>query len=387
MADKKISELTDAGSLPDTAYIPIANAGVTNKVQANQFRGQPGIDGAPGPVGATGPQGATGTPAGATGNTGPTGAPGLDGVQGNQGPPGATGAGTTGATGAQGTTGPTGPQGATGVGATGATGQEGTPGLDGSRGFTGATGPSGQDGVDGLNGATGTTGATGQQGATGSPGGATGNTGPAGQDGLDGAPGATGATGAGGVTVPTIKHTQFAGTAAASITISGYTPVTDDRIILVLDGFNTGQATAVSSTNTTWTKMDEYNNGGGQKAAIWIGVCAASPGTVISVTHPNTFMSMRVVIVADALTPTLVQVANFEVNTLGSLTGVTEGNLIILSAGADNTTVKNTIICAGLVPVGPIYDIVPVLVGYAATDHIDMVFNLTAGAGFIAEVT
>lgn len=229
MADKKISELTDAGALPDTAYIPIANAGVTNKVQANQFRGQPGLDGAPGAPGPTGPQGATGSAGGNTGPTGATGAtgpPGLDGIQGNQG---ATGAGVTGATGAQGATGATGAQGATGVGSTGPTGPVGLDGLDGARGYSGATGPQGttgptgatgvqgpsgatgpqgNDGVDGLPGATGSSGASGPQGATGSPGGATGSTGatgatgPQGNDGADGQLGATGATGAGSADNP-----------------------------------------------------------------------------------------------------------------------------------------------------------------------------------------
>lgn len=188
------------------------------------------------------------------------------------------------------------------------------------------------------------------------------------------------------VSLPNIKHTQFAGTAVAGITISGYSPVAGDRIVLALDGFSTGQATNVSSTNTTWTQMITFDNAGNQRAAIWIGVCAASPGTVISVTHPNAFMSLRIVIIDDVLTPTLVQGVSFETGA-AVLTGVTPGHLIVMSVSTDNTGVKNVLTAGGLIPAGVGNDIVAVQVSYALTPRVDLSTSSNPSAGFLLEVT
>lgn len=191
MADEKISQLTDGGTLQGTDELVVARAGGNFKIAGSNLG-----TGAQGPTGPTGPTGTAGT-AGATGPTGPTGLTGATGV-GATGPTGPSGAdGTNGTAGATGPTGPTGLTGATGP--TGATGLTGATGPTGLTGATGPTGPSGADGSAGAQGPTGPTGLTGPTGPTG-PTGLTGTTGPTGPTGLTGPTGPTG-TGSSGATV------------------------------------------------------------------------------------------------------------------------------------------------------------------------------------------
>lgn len=192
--------------------------------------------------------------------------------------------------------------------------------------------------------------------------------------------------GGGSITLPPIVQTKFAGTAAGSITLDS-TPTSGNSILLVLDGFNTGQATAVSSTGATWTQIQTFNNAGGQKAALWVGVVGGSPGAVITVTHPNAFMSMRAMEITDALTPTLGANGTAEVSASVVLTGVTVGSLIVISGGADNTTFRNVLSPTAMIPVGIGADIVPLMVGYALASRIDVSMAPNAGALIVCEVT
>jgi hypothetical protein len=167
--------------------------------------------------------------------------------------------------------------------------------------------------------------------------------------------------------VPEIVQVKTASTQVNSITLDS-TPVSGHSIILVLDGYNTGQATAVSSTNTTWTQIKTFGpSSGSQYAAIWIGKASGSAGTAISVTHPNSFMSMAALEIPDSLTPTAgtSNAASFpNVVTPLKLNATTENHLIIAAGGVDNTTLANRI-SMSVPSSGLPYNIVSVIVGYS----------------------
>jgi hypothetical protein len=185
---------------------------------------------------------------------------------------------------------------------------------------------------------------------------------------------------------PTIVQTKFAGNAVSSITLDS-TPIVGHSIILALDGFNTGQATSVSSTNTTWTQMKIFNNAGGQKAAIWIGICSASPGAAITITHPNSFMSARATEIVETLTPTLGANTSSEASTTAMLTGVTVGNLVIASGGTDNSTLSNGMTAGGFIPSGAVGGIVALAMGYALATVVSAAFFSNPGALILIEVS
>lgn len=70
---KKISELTEKGSLSGNEMIPLSDGQTTYKAKASLFKGMKGDAGAQGPRGEQGPAGSQGE-AGAKGDKGETGA-------------------------------------------------------------------------------------------------------------------------------------------------------------------------------------------------------------------------------------------------------------------------------------------------------------------------
>ncbi len=143
----------------------------------------------------------------------------------------------------------------------------------------------------------------------------------------------------GGNTSPTVIQAKFAGPSAASITLD-QGPANGNSVILFLNMFNTGTATSVSSTNTTWTKVKTFTSGGAAIYDLWIGIVSGGiGGAVITITHPNTFNSCTAVETTIALTPTLgANTTASTTNGLYHLSGATSGHLIIMCAGPDNTT-------------------------------------------------
>lgn len=141
-------------------------------------------------VGETGPQGATG-PTGPQGERGPMGPQGATGPQGGPGPTGATGP-----QGERGPAGPAGPQGERGpIGPAGPQGERGLTGPAGPQGAKGDTGPIGPAGPQGAQGVKGDTGAASTVPGPVGPQGPTGPVGPAGPVGPQGVKGDTGAPG------------------------------------------------------------------------------------------------------------------------------------------------------------------------------------------------
>jgi hypothetical protein len=170
--------------------------------------------------------------------------------------------------------------------------------------------------------------------------------------------------GGGGAGVPTVVQIKTAGTGAASITMDT-APTNGNSIVLALDGFNTGFASAVSSTNTTWTNVRQFTDAGGAKLEVWIGVVSGGAGgTVITITHPNSFMSVTALEITDALTPTAGANTAATSPSLTGLAGTTTGNLVVFMAGIDNTGSRYmmfpSIPCSGLFEA-----VVPCAVGYS----------------------
>lgn len=143
MADKAISELTQATEITDSDLFVLQQGSTAKKLSGSTLKGYVGLDWIRAEA-QTLPAGSEATANyDKTEKTLKIGIP--TGPQGKQGVQGETGA--TGATGPQGATGPKGDTGATGPkGDTGATGPQGEQGPTGPQGPTGATGPAGADG-------------------------------------------------------------------------------------------------------------------------------------------------------------------------------------------------------------------------------------------------
>ena len=195
-------------------------------------------------------------------------------------------------------------------------------GQNATAGSVGPTGPAGPTGVSGPTGATGAAGATGATGATGSGGG-------------------------GGLSTPTLiqRVSVHNSGSAPSMTIAA--AASGHSLVLGLNMVSmTGSA--VSSTNTTWTKMASFTSGGASHYEIWIGIVAGgSSGTAITVTTGSTnFWTAQLLEVTDTLTGTA-----HTTSTGAALNGTyptvysslsttfTQGRFLAAMIGADNTTI------------------------------------------------
>lgn len=144
--------------------------------------------------------------------------------------------------------------------------------------------------------------------------------------------------GGGGLSVPQVAQSKFAGTAISSLTLD-IAPANGHTLLLFLDMYNTGTATAVSSTNTTWTKIKTFTSGGSAIYDLWVGIVSGTGGTVITITHPNAFCSAVAVETTASVTPTLGANSTFNTsNSTFGLSGVGIGHLVAVCAGCDNTT-------------------------------------------------
>jgi hypothetical protein len=190
--------------------------------------------------------------------------------------------------------------------------------------------------------------------------------------------------GGGSTVVPTLVQTKFAGTAASSVTLDA-APASGHAVILILDGTSTGQATAVSSTNTTWTQI-VTTNAASCYYAIWVGVVSGVGGTVITVTHPNSFMSMLALEITDTLTGTAGATTVGTNTTRRELAATTAGHLVVLASGTDNTTLRNTLY-PSIPVVGIPFGIVECVLGYSQGQKVYLDSWVNAGSMVMAEIT
>lgn len=155
---------------------------------------------------------------------------------------------------------------------------------------------------------------------------------------------APGGGGGGGVTVPTIVQIAAANTTATSVTIAA---AASGHSLIMVTNATTGQITAPTCTNVTWTQILTVTSGSASYYAMWCGsVAGGSSGTSITMTKPGTFNSVLVIEITDTLARTAGQTAT---NAAGggilqptALASTTSGHLIVAGGGPDNTGVGNT---------------------------------------------
>jgi hypothetical protein len=194
-----------------------------------------------------------------------------------------------------------------------------------------------------------------------------------------------------GYLTPTIVQIKHGGTTISSLTLDT-APVSGHTIILALDAFSSAQATAISSTNTTWAQMATFNDAGSAKLAIWAGHVSGTGGTVITITHSNSFMSACAIEIEDALTPTAGTSATGNTPTTAAstnfvkLAATTAGHLIAITGPVDNTGTLNRI-TASIPVAGLPYAIVPLILGYSQGYPIYMNSEANAGGLVAVEIT
>jgi hypothetical protein len=171
-----------------------------------------------------------------------------------------------------------------------------------------------------------------------------------------------------GSLTPVIVQAKHTGTTVSSITLDS-APTVGHTLILALDGFSSAQATAISSTNTTWTQMATFNDAGSAKLAIWAGVMSGTGGTAITITHTNGFMSASCLEIEDTLTPTAGtsvtgNTPSATSTSLIKMNAITAGHLVAFTAPVDNTGGRAQIFTS-IPAVGLWWAIVPLVVGYS----------------------
>jgi hypothetical protein len=171
-----------------------------------------------------------------------------------------------------------------------------------------------------------------------------------------------------GSLTPVIVQAKHTGTQVSSITLDS-APTVGHTLILALDGFSSAQATAISSTNTTWTQMAIFNDAGSAKLAIWAGIMSSTGGTTITITHTNGFMSASCLEIEDTLTPTAGtsvtgNTPSATSTSLIKMNAITAGHLVAFTAPVDNTGGRAQIFTS-IPAVGLSWAIVPLIVGYS----------------------
>lgn len=147
--------------------------------------------------------------------------------------------------------------------------------------------------------------------------------------------------GGGGSSAPVaIQITRASGTNTIAAAASG------NRLIAAVCAYG-GTVTAMSTTNVTWTKMeDETSAGASVHVSVWLGVVAGgSSGTSVTFTGSGTIINM-IVEVADALTTydahawSPITGGGFYFNAV-RLGGATAGAMLVAIAMTDNQGVNN----------------------------------------------
>jgi hypothetical protein len=189
----------------------------------------------------------------------------------------------------------------------------------------------------------------------------------------------------GGNTYPEIYQVKFGGTQISSLTLDT-APPNGSSILMYCDAYNTAHVTAISSTNTTWTKLTDVS--AGAYYSLWIGlVSGGAGGTAITFTHVNSYLSVFAINIADTLTGTLgTSVFGAQSTTITTPAAPAEGNLVAVFGGLDNTTLTNDI--SVLIPtLGFPTGTVSGVVGYSLGNKVTAQFTPNAGRLVIAEIT
>jgi len=134
---------------------------------------------------------------------------------------------------------------------------------------------------------------------------------------------------------PTFVQSKFNGNAVSTVMLDA-APASGHILLLFGNVYNTGPVTNVSSSGTAWTRVLAYHPDQAYYD-IWVGKCSGSPGSLITITHPDAYSSFQVIELADTLTPTVGQTGTFYNMHTGTMSGVTVGHLVVVAAGNDNS--------------------------------------------------
>ena len=170
--------------------------------------------------------------------------------------------------------------------------------------------------------------------------------------------------GSGGLTSLAPGVTAFNGTGAISTVTLGSAPASGDSVILACDFYSTGGASGISSTNTTWTKVIGPTTRSSAYFEVWVGVVAGgSGGTTITITHSNSNCSARALVIPVTLTPTVGETYDAAAGTPGThtLSDVTSGNVVVITASNANTGYTSDISQVNAMGVGYHGSVVPLV--------------------------
>lgn len=179
--------------------------------------------------------------------------------------------------------------------------------------------------------------------------------------------------GSGGASVPVIvqaKDGAFGNSLGGSITLA-QAPASGNSLIMGISESNGTGPSAVSSSNTTWTKIAGITQG----FSVWVGVVSGTGGTTITLSGLGTYSFATVLEVEKTLTPTLAHGGNTDfgdVTTVAAfrISGLTAGNLVVAAVcGRGAAGGIHALSAVNPVMVGHTRGRLPLLVGYAATTH------------------
>jgi len=174
----------------------------------------------------------------------------------------------------------------------------------------------------------------------------------------------------GGYTFPTIVQVKEAneGNSIGATFVLGAAPASGNSLLMGISEVAGTGPSAVSSTNTTWTKVLGIT----QNVSLWVGVVAGGAGgTTITLTGVSSYSYATVMEVAETLTPTLAHGSFSDVGSsfapsYKSVSSITPGNLIVCMVSARSTDGKIHALDVSNPPsVGVHRARIPMLVGYA----------------------
>jgi hypothetical protein len=149
----------------------------------------------------------------------------------------------------------------------------------------------------------------------------------------------TPAASGGSSTFPTLVQVKYASIGVATTVTLDDAPANGHVVFIFVNAFNTADPTAMSSTNTTWSKLVNLSTAGGAKMSIWAGVVSGGAGgATVTITHTNSFLSLVAIELVATVTPTAGQTHTSSTGGLHALATTTAGHLVVMAAGADNTT-------------------------------------------------
>ena len=144
-----------------------------------------------------------------------------------------------------------------------------------------------------------------------------------------------GAPVAGGGGIPSSQVKVGASNAIGSLTLD-IAPADGSFLVLGLTLASGSGGAAISSTNTTWTKVRSANLSGVDNE-LWVGAVGSGGGKIITITRSYSFCSGTVIEIGSGMDPASLGVGLSSATVSNTLAGVTAGNVVLVMACDANT--------------------------------------------------